>query len=186
MISSAARWSTSRSFPDDVDVTLVEGAVSSEEDLHKIRIIRQRTKTLVSLGDCAVTANVPAMRNPFGVERDLRSRLPREHHSGRAECPTRSCPQLLPRAVPVHEVVTVDVFVPGCPPRADLIFYCAQRTARGASPGIEREDALWSLVTCQMLPTRRFVIDPVTRIEGHAKITLHLDDMAASKTPTST
>ena len=46
-------------FPENVDITLVEGAVSSEEDLHKIQTVRARTKTLVSLGDCAVTANVP-------------------------------------------------------------------------------------------------------------------------------
>ena len=57
-----------KEFPQDVDVTLVEGAVSSEEDLHKIKIVRARTKTLVSLGDCAVTANVPGMRNPFGTK----------------------------------------------------------------------------------------------------------------------
>jgi NAD-reducing hydrogenase small subunit len=53
-------------FPETVDVTLVEGAVSSEEDLHKIRHVRARTKLLVALGDCAVTSNVPGMRNPFG------------------------------------------------------------------------------------------------------------------------
>ena len=57
-----------KEFPEDVDVTLVEGAVSSEEDLHKIKLVRERTKTLVSLGDCAVTANVPGMRNPFGTK----------------------------------------------------------------------------------------------------------------------
>jgi len=50
-------------FPEGVDVTLVEGAVSSEEDLRKIKMVRQRTTILVSLGDCAVTANVPGMRN---------------------------------------------------------------------------------------------------------------------------
>ena len=56
-----------KDFPEDVDVCLVEGAVSSEEDLHKIRLVRERTKTLVSFGDCAVTSNVPGMRNPIGV-----------------------------------------------------------------------------------------------------------------------
>ncbi|MGB9287045.1 MAG: hypothetical protein WCB59_23755, partial [Candidatus Sulfotelmatobacter sp.] len=57
-----------KEFPENVDLTLVEGAVSTEEDLHKIQIVRQRTTTLVSLGDCAVTANVPGMRNSFGVK----------------------------------------------------------------------------------------------------------------------
>src|SRR5690606_3169579 len=52
-----------KDFPDEVDVTLVEGAVSSEEDLEKIRHIRARTRILVSLGDCAVTGDVPSLRH---------------------------------------------------------------------------------------------------------------------------
>src|SRR5664279_6609550 len=55
-------------YPESVDFCLVEGAVSSEDDLHKIKLVRERTKTLISFGDCAVTANVPAMRNPIGVQ----------------------------------------------------------------------------------------------------------------------
>ena len=58
-------------FPEEVDVTLVEGAVSSQEDLNKLQKIRQRTKVLISLGDCAVTGNVPAMRNNIPVSRLL-------------------------------------------------------------------------------------------------------------------
>ncbi len=54
-----------KEFPEGVDIALVEGAVSNEEDLHKIRLVRERSKILVSLGDCAVTSNVPGMRNPF-------------------------------------------------------------------------------------------------------------------------
>ena len=55
-----------KEFPADVDVTLVEGAVSSEDDLRKIYEVRRNTRMLVSLGDCAVTSNVPGMRNPYG------------------------------------------------------------------------------------------------------------------------
>ena len=51
-----------------MDVALVEGAVSSDEDLEKIRKVRARSRLLVSLGDCAVTANIPSMRNPFKVQ----------------------------------------------------------------------------------------------------------------------
>src|SRR5664279_1770121 len=54
-------------FPEDVDVTLLEGAISTQEDVDKLTQIRARTKLLVSLGDCAVTGNVPAMRNTIPV-----------------------------------------------------------------------------------------------------------------------
>ncbi len=120
-------------FPEEVDITLVEGAVSSEEDLHKILNIRSHTKTLVSLGDCAVTANVPSMRNPFGVKA-ICDRAYRENTTLDAGVPDQVVPKLLPRAVPVHEVVAVDVFVPGCPPRADVIFYLLSELLEGRSP----------------------------------------------------
>ena len=54
-----------KEFPLDVDATLVEGAVANEENLHHVKLIRERTKFLVSFGDCAVTGNVTAMRNPL-------------------------------------------------------------------------------------------------------------------------
>jgi NAD-reducing hydrogenase small subunit len=59
-----------------VDVTLIEGAVSSEDDYQKIQKVRAHTKILVSLGDCAVTANVPGMRNPLQARGGAQPRLP--------------------------------------------------------------------------------------------------------------
>lgn len=75
-------------FPEDVDITLVEGAVSNEEDLHKIRMVRERTRILVSLGDCAVTANVPGMRNPF-LTSEVYDRAYRENVTFDRGFPTR-------------------------------------------------------------------------------------------------
>jgi len=109
-----------KEFPENVDVTLVEGAVSSEEDLHRIQTIRSRTKLLISLGDCAVTGNVPAMRNNFGAGAVLR-RAYLEYYTLDAQIPRDVVPALLPVTRPVHEAVTVDCFIPGCPPSADLI-----------------------------------------------------------------
>jgi len=125
-------------FPPDVDITLVEGAVSSEEDLHKIRAIRERTKLLVSLGDCAVTANGPAMRNPFTVE-SLYDRAYRETATLDPGTPCQYIPRLLPYARPVHEVVHVDVYVPGCPPSADVIYYALTELLEGRTPELSQK-----------------------------------------------
>jgi NAD-reducing hydrogenase small subunit len=122
-------------FPADVDVALVEGAVSSEEDLHKIRIVRERTQTLVSLGDCAVTANVPSMRNSF-TTKAVYDRAYRENVTLDPGVPDQIVPRLLPQARPIHEFVTVDVFVPGCPPSADTIFYVISELLAGRQPEI--------------------------------------------------
>jgi NAD-reducing hydrogenase small subunit len=122
-----------KDFPEHVDITLVEGAVSSTDDLKKIRKVRAHTKTLVSLGDCAVTSNVPSMRNPFGVQAVL-DRGYVENVSEPRPIPSSIVPTLLDRARPVHEVFLVDVFVPGCPPGPDLIFGILQDLIAGRTP----------------------------------------------------
>jgi len=122
-----------KEFPQNVDVTLVEGAISSEEDLERIHMVRARTRILVSLGDCAVTGNVPAMRNKFGSEAVLQ-RAYLENATFDAQLPRETVPALLPAVRPVHEAVAVDVFVPGCPPPADLIFSVLSALLEGRIP----------------------------------------------------
>lgn len=127
-----------KEFPEMVDVTLVEGAVASEEDKHKIERIRTRTRLLVSLGDCAITANVPSMRNPFGVKA-ICDRAYRENATvNSGTVPFEIVPKLLPRVRPVHEVVQVDVFIPGCPPSADVIFHALTELLAGRTPQLSR------------------------------------------------
>ena len=100
-----------KEYPEAVDFCLVEGAVSSEEDLHKIQMVRERTKTLISFGDCAVTANVPSMRNPIGTG-PLLERAYIENADLNQRIPLEVIPALLPTARPVHRVVPVDLFLP--------------------------------------------------------------------------
>jgi NAD-reducing hydrogenase small subunit len=122
-----------KEFPPGVDVTLVEGAVSTEEDEKRIRVIRERTRILVSLGDCAVTANVPSMRNPFGLDAVMR-RVYVENASLQAQLPHDEVPRLLPRSLPVHNFVEVDVFMPGCPPSPDTIHFALCELIEGRRP----------------------------------------------------
>lgn len=124
-----------KEFPENVDVVLVEGAVSSEEDLERIQKIRQRTRILVSLGDCAVTSNVPSMRNRFPVAA-VEQRAYIENAQLNQQVPRQVIPALLPKARPVHEFVTVDVFVPGCPPSADTIYFVLMELLAGRMPDL--------------------------------------------------
>jgi NAD-reducing hydrogenase small subunit len=122
-----------KEYPEEVDFCLVEGAVSSVDDLHKIKMVRERTKTLISFGDCAVTANVPGMRNPIGPG-PLLDRAYIENVTLNPGIPLQVVPALLPTARPVHRVVHVDVFLPGCPPSADLIYQSLVDLLEGRTP----------------------------------------------------
>ena len=124
-----------KEYPENVDVVLIEGAVSSEEDLVKILKIRKHTKVLICLGDCAVTSNVPGMRNRFKVE-DVEHRAYIENAQNNQQIPRDVIPRLLPHSRPVHEFVKVDLFIPGCPPEADTIFFALTELVAGRMPDL--------------------------------------------------
>lgn len=122
-------------WPEDVDVAVVEGAVSSQDDLKLIQTIRARSRVLVALGDCAVTGNVPAMRNGIPTRR-LLERVYIEGADESAGVPTDGVPALLRQAEPLHQQVAVDVHVPGCPPKPNAILMVLSELLEGREPDL--------------------------------------------------
>jgi NAD-reducing hydrogenase small subunit len=124
-----------KDFPENVDITLIEGAVSNEEDFAKIRHIRAHTRILISLGDCAVTGNVPALRNTISAASVLR-RVYLDPALHNPQIPEHDVPVLLPVVRPVHSIVNVDLYVPGCPPSAKTILYVLTELLAGRTPDL--------------------------------------------------
>jgi len=124
-------------FPENVAVTLIEGAVANEEQLVMLKEAREKTKILVSLGDCAVTGNVTALRNTL---KDSAQAVLEMAYIDTTEVnpqiPTE-VPPLLKKVLPLHEVVKVDYFIPGCPPPAGLINYVLTELLAGRTPNME-------------------------------------------------
>jgi NAD-reducing hydrogenase small subunit len=107
-------------YPDEVDAVLIEGAVSSESAVAELLHIRKHTRTLIAFGDCAATANVPGMRNQFPLADSL-ARAYVENADDASAITLAGLPALLPQVRPVHEIVPVDLFLPGCPPPTGAI-----------------------------------------------------------------
>ena len=110
-----------KTFPEDVDLTLVEGAIANSDNLELAHAIRANTRVVVSFGDCAVTGNITALRNPLGDPAEMLQRVYVERADLAGVVPTDVVPTLLPQVLPLHEAVGVDVYLPGCPPSADRI-----------------------------------------------------------------
>lgn len=118
-------------FPENVDVTLIEGAVANEDQEELLKYARERTKILISLGDCAVTGNVTALRNAWtDSAQAVLNRAYVETADVQPQIPTK-VPTLLPKVHPLHEIVQVDFYIPGCPPPAGLINYVISQLLRG-------------------------------------------------------
>jgi NAD-reducing hydrogenase small subunit len=130
-----------KEFPENVDICLIEGAVCNEDNLEILHKIRARTKVLVSFGDCAVTGNVPAIRNQLGLgnTENVLQRAYIENAQNNPGVPKADgiVPQLLARVMPVHEAVYVEYFLPGCPPPANRIKALMVQVLSGATPKLE-------------------------------------------------
>ena len=123
-------------FPKAVDVTWSKAPSARQDDLEKVRTIRQRSKLVVALGDCAVTGNVPGHAQPASRRASCWSASTSKARRQRRGVPTDGVPALLRHAVPVHEVVKVDLHVPGCPPPAQRHRLRPGRTGGGRMPDL--------------------------------------------------
>lgn len=122
-----------KQLPEQVDVGILEGSISSAEDLARAREFRHHCRFLISLGDCAVNGNVPAMRNRFRLDAVL------DHaYRGLADVtpqqPNNQVPALFERVKPIHNCVEVDLFLPGCPPPASAIWHVLNELIEGREP----------------------------------------------------
>lgn len=136
--------SDTKVFPEDVDLCLVEGAVANADNLELALQLRARSRVVVSFGDCAVTANVPGLRNLWahvdgGSRQSVLDRGYLELADTGAQHPHAPgiVPELLERVLPLHEVIPVDYYLPGCPPSAARIKAFLEPLLRGEVPAME-------------------------------------------------
>lgn len=87
----------------DLDVSFVEGAISSNTQAEKLKKIRENSKVLVSIGACAVTGMPAGWRNTFDekTKQEIQFILDRFSHLEKVE--------------PLAKFVKVDEVVSGCP-----------------------------------------------------------------------
>jgi coenzyme F420-reducing hydrogenase gamma subunit len=86
------------------DISLVEGSITTPEDLARIRKVRQVSKYLITIGACATAGGIQALRN-FADVRDYAAAVYPDPHAI----------PVLETSTPVAEHVYVDFELRGCP-----------------------------------------------------------------------
>lgn len=115
-----------KTFTKQVDIGLIEGGCCNHENVEVLKDFRKNCKILVSVGECAIMGGLPALRNGLTVEECLREAYldsPSVVANYEKIIPNdEELPLLLNKVYPCHEIVKIDYFLPGCPPRDELIW----------------------------------------------------------------
>jgi len=104
----------------EADIGIISGGIRSEEHKLLAKEMRKKCKTLVAMGSCACYGGIPALANLSTVE-DLYEKVFRGSVTTEANgIPKEQIPPLTDRVYAIHEVVPVDVKLPGCPTTPEL------------------------------------------------------------------
>ena len=123
---------------EGVDVGILTGGIGNEEEEAEAKLMRSRCKILIAMGDCAVTGGICTMRNFFPVEEVLRRGYIETESTVDGQIPQHEdLAPLTDKVSGVGDVVPVDIYLPGCPPTADAIWYVLTELLEGRMPKLE-------------------------------------------------
>ena len=129
-----------KTFSRPVDIGLLEGGISNEENLEWLLEFRKNCKILIAVGQCAITGGVPAMRNTVSLKECLEEAYLNGPTVVDGVIPNDpDIPILLDKVYPCHEVVKIDYFLPGCPPSADTLWAALTALLTGKDVGLPYE-----------------------------------------------
>jgi len=119
------------------DIGLIEGGVCNVENVHVLREFRDNCKILIAVGACAINGGVPAMRNHFNLCECLEEAYVNGVGVENPQIPNDvELPLLLDKVHPIHDVVRVDYYLPGCPPSADEFLKILGDLLAGKEPSL--------------------------------------------------
>ncbi len=123
----------------DCDIGLIEGGLCNTDNVHVLREFRANCKTIIAVGACAINGGVPAMRNHYTLTECLAESYLEGIGVDNPQIPDDTeLPLLLNKVHPLHEVIKVDYYLPGCPPPADAFMKLLEDLAAGNKPSLPK------------------------------------------------
>lgn len=112
-----------KTFTKQCDIGLIEGGCCNSENVENLRDFRKNCKILIAVGECALMGGLPAMRNGIPVQECLEEAYLKSPTVDDKIIPNDDeLPMILDKVYPCQDIVKIDYYLPGCPPRADLIW----------------------------------------------------------------
>jgi NAD-reducing hydrogenase small subunit len=125
----------------EADIGIAEGVVTNEENVEVAEELRENCDVVVAWGDCAALRGIMSLRNYQDSDE-----MVEETYEGKADAEsaapdgeTDAVPALLSDARPLDEFIDVDVYIPGCPPDAEIMKYGLEALVNGEQPEIVDE-----------------------------------------------
>lgn len=113
---------TSRVDPGPYDVALVEGSITTPADAERIRQVRENAQTLITIGACATSGGIQALRNVADVEAWKRQVYPNPEWI-----------TALATSTPIADHVKVDAEIQGCPVNGAQVLRVVLRALMGTA-----------------------------------------------------
>jgi len=121
------------------DIGLIEGGLCNADNVRVLREFRENCRILIAVGACAINGGVPAMRNHFSLQACLTESYVEGLGTVDGQIPADpELPLLLSQVHPVHEVVHIDYYLPGCPPPAEAFAEVLNDLIAGREPKLPR------------------------------------------------
>jgi len=128
---------------DGVTVGILEGGVNNSASEEVAKMFRERSKVLIAMGDCAVFGGVPMMRNTCGIQEALQRAYVETESTVDGHIPEHEDIAVMQDARALDQVVPVDIYLPGCPPSADAIWFTLTELLAGRMPDLKGKNLDW-------------------------------------------
>jgi F420-non-reducing hydrogenase small subunit len=150
----------------ELDLALFNGAVRNSENEHIARLLRQKSNILIAFGSCAHLGGIPGLANLVPraeiLERAYLNNPSIEPGSTTVPRPTSSVngfelkiPEFYSRVYKLDDIVSVDYYLPGCPPAADQVRAVLESVAAGNLPGRGAVVGAGDKTVCDQCPRQK-------------------------------
>lgn len=151
-----------------VDIGILDGCIANRENERLAEKFRAQSGKLVAFGTCACLGGVPGLRNLFAVKDVLSRGYVETESTVNGKVPVSDeIPELTTHVKALHQAVTVDYMLPGCPPTAHRIKEFFTFLVNGQEPLLPTKNLCHECTRQHRemhIPRREFITDSVHSI----------------------